>query len=225
MIQINKKILLGSGSPRRKLLLTELGINFRVLKSNTPEIPPGELIRGDIARFLSEEKAIALKNEFHADEILLTADTIVWLDSSMLGKPADAKEAYLMLKLLSGRIHQVYTAFSLLEKDSMKTICVESNVQFCKLEENEIAEYIENYQPFDKAGAYGAQECFQEGINPCSEKEINFMKVYSCENLFDKTISAENKKRIQLIDYIDGSFFNVMGLPVVELVEELNKLK
>ncbi len=221
MITLNKKILLGSGSPRRQILLKELGVNFRLFKSNTDEIPLPHLLRGDIASYLAEEKANALQGNIHDNEILVTADTIVCIGDQMLGKPADTNEAFDMLTKLNGKQHQVYTAVCIQDQKKRKTICVETDVTFKKLNDDELLEYIDLYKPFDKAGAYGAQECLPIGINPCSEKEKEFLKKYSIENLYERTLSTENKKRIPLIDHIDGSYFNVMGLPIVELIEEL----
>lgn len=221
MIQLNKKIVLGSGSPRRQLLLKELGLNFRTLISDTAEIPIPGLFGGKIAEYLSEEKADALKNKIYEDEILITADTIVWLNSSMLNKPTDSNAAFKMLSSLSGCKHQVYTGVTIINATSKKTFCVESSVVFKTLKESEIRKYISEFQPFDKAGSYGAQECLSEGINPLSEKEIQFIKKYNLENFFERTLAPEKKKHIQMIDHIEGSYYNVMGLPIVELVEEL----
>ncbi len=221
MFNIKKKILLGSGSPRRILLLKELGLNFRVLISDADETPLSDHLRGDIAKYLSEKKAEALKNKIHENEILITADTIVWLDSSMLGKPANSEEAVEMLNLLSGRRHQVYTGVTLTDQSSKKTFCVESNVVFKTLNEIETRKYIQEYQPYDKAGSYGAQECLMEGVNPCSKKEIQFLKNHGIELFFERTLAMDKKKHIPIIEHIQGGYFNVMGLPVVELIDEL----
>ena len=221
MFTFKKTILLGSGSPRRKLLLKELGINFRVLISNTDEIPLPGLIRGEIAKYLSEEKADKLKSTILENEILITADTIVCLGSTMLGKPINYDDAYSMLSLLSGQKHQVYTGVTLTDRSSLKTICVKSNVVFKVLDEMEIRKYILEYQPYDKAGSYGVQECLMAGINPCSVKENIFLKKYGFEKFFEKTLVPEKKLHLPIIEVIDGSYFNVMGLPIVELIEEL----
>ena len=221
MIVTNKKVLLGSGSPRRRLLLKELGIDFRVMLSKTAEIPPPILKRDDIVKFLAEEKADVLKKELHSNEILITADTIVWLEDSMLGKPSNADDAFNMLLKLRGRNHQVYTAVCLDDGTKRKTFSVESNVHFKKVSDDDLREYIDLYKPFDKAGAYGAQECLQDGINPCSEKENKFLVKNHLYHLLNNSITTENKKRIPIIDRIEGCYFNVKGLPLVELVEEL----
>jgi septum formation protein len=224
MIKVNKKIVLGSGSPRRKLLLKEMGIDFRVLVSDTDEIPLSHHTGGEIAVHLAEEKAEALRDKISDDELLITADTIVWKDE-LLGKPKDANEAFEMLKKLNDKEHIVYTGICLLDKNNKKSICVESKVIFKRLTEDEIKEYISLYKPFDKAGSYGAQECLPEGKNPCSEAEIKFMKNNGFDKLFENTQTSDTRKRIPIIDHIEGSYFNVMGLPIVELVEELKRKK
>jgi septum formation protein len=103
----------------------------------------------------------------------------------------------------------------------MKFFCVESDVYFRKLSEEEIKFYVSEYAPFDKAGSYGAQECLKQNINPLSEKEKTFLKHIHAENLFETTKSVIEKKQVAFIDHIDGSYFNVMGLPVVELYDAI----
>src|SRR6188768_4287629 len=114
MIRLDKKIVLGSGSPRRKLLLEEMGIDFRVLVSDTDETALPDQNGKETAVYLSEEKAKALSNKINDNELLVTADTIVWLDE-MLGKPKDENHAYEMLKKLNGKRHIVYTGVCLLD--------------------------------------------------------------------------------------------------------------
>ena len=223
MLITDKKILLGSGSPRRKMLLEQLGLNFRVVSSNTKEIPLPGLQGAEIAISLAEEKADALKKEIAPGELLISADTIVWQNSTMLGKPADEYEAFQMLNKLNGGFHSVYTAFCIRDNTIERTFCVKSDVFFKKVSEAELKNYIDSYKPFDKAGSYGAQECLPEGLNPCSSREIEFMKENNLNNLFEET-SGTGRRRIALIDHIDGGYFNVMGLPVVELVSELRKI-
>jgi septum formation protein len=220
MKRLNKKIVLGSGSPRRQLLLKEMEINFRVLLSNTNEIPLPHLTGSEIAVHLAEEKAVALKNQITDDEILVTADTIVWMNE-LFGKPADEKEAFGILKKLNGKVHFVYTGICILKGEFKLNFYSESKVFFQKLSDDDIRQYILLYKPLDKAGAYGAQECFPEGKNPCTEEEIIFMEKYGFENLFSNTQTRDSRKRIPIIDHIEGSYFNVMGLPVARLYEEL----
>lgn len=212
------KILLGSGSPRRKFLLQELGYVFRTLTSKTQEIPLPHLKGGDIALYLAEEKADALIHEINEEEILITADTIVWLDSSMLGKPIDAKEAFETILKLSGRKHEVYTGVCICDSTKRKLFCVKSEVVFKQLSKIDIQQYIEEYQPMDKAGSYGAQECLPEGMNPCSEEEINFLKKLGKEDICKKSLAEIKTNRIPFIEHIEGSYFNVMGFPIVQVV-------
>ncbi len=216
-------VLLGSGSPRRKLLLQELEFSFRVLTSKTKEIPLPHLKGGDIALYLAEEKSDALLNELQDGEILITADTIVWLESTMLGKPLHAKDAFEMIKILSGKKHEVFTGVCICNKNKRELFCVKSEVVFKELSEIDIKHYIEAYNPMDKAGSYGAQECLPEGMNPCSEEEKFFLKKLGKENICERTMAEIKTKRIPFIDHIEGSYFNVMGLPIVELVNALEK--
>ena len=215
------KLLLGSGSPRRKQLLEELGLNFRIEKSNADEIHPPGLMREEIAIRLAEEKANVLVSRLKGDEILITADTIVWLNHAMLGKPADHSEAIEMLRKLNGNTHQVYTAICLQQYENRKTISVSSQVTFRQCTDNEISAYVDFYHPYDKAGAYGAQECLPLGTDPCSKEEKDFLNSIGRSDLVEKTLSQNGKKIIPFISNIEGSYFNVMGLPVVELVSEL----
>ena len=151
------KILLGSNSARRKELLQNLGFDFEVVSINCDEIFPDNLEVKNIASYLSELKANAYRN-LEKNEILLTADTVVTFEGKVLGKPKNREEAIEMLSHLSGKTHQVYTgiSFKTLEKIITKTDV--ADVEFSKITDEEIAFYIKNYQPFDKAGSYGIQE-------------------------------------------------------------------
>ena len=151
------KILLGSNSPRGKELLQNLGFDFEVVSINCDEIFPDNLEVKNIASYLSELKANAYRN-LEKNEILLTADTVVTFEGKVLGKPKNREEAIEMLSHLSGKTHQVYTgiSFKTLEKIITKTDV--ADVEFSKITDEEIAFYIKNYQPFDKAGSYGIQE-------------------------------------------------------------------
>ena len=220
----NKEIVLCSGSPRRQDLLNELGIKFKIQIKEVDEIFPDHLKAEKVAIYLAEKKAAAFENEIERGTIYITADTIVWIHDEVLGKPADANEALHMLKKLSGTNHQVFTAVCLNSDEHKKLFCVKSEVRFKNLNEEEIKQYVEHYKPFDKAGAYGAQECLPEGMNPCSAEENNFLKLIGKTDLFEKTL-PKNKKHMPIITGIAGSYFNVMGLPVVELYQELEKWK
>lgn len=153
------KIILASNSPRRKELLQRLGLNFKVrtllgIDESYPDTLRGE----DIARYISRKKAEAYRVSMAADELLITADTIVCVDGSVLGKPHDTAEAAAMLRSLSGRIHQVITGVTVVTADRTENFAVTSHVRFCQLGREEIDYYVANYLPFDKAGAYGIQE-------------------------------------------------------------------
>jgi septum formation protein len=220
-MDLNNKLVLGSGSPRRKQLLREIGFKFRIMVSDADEIPlPGQTPE-EICTHVARLKANALIERIDDDEILITADTIVWHNNKLLGKPADRAHAFEMLQSLSGNKHSVYTGIVLKTKGNERTFYVKSNVWFKKLSNTEIAEYIEDYKPYDKAGSYGAQECLPEHFDPTSEEEKDFLLKNNLNELLNNIQSGIKGKRIIMIDRIGGSYFNVMGLPVVELVKEL----
>jgi septum formation protein len=151
------KLLLASQSPRRKELLSSLGFDFEVVKIDCEEILPVDIRIEKAAAYLSELKAKAFR-ELAADEVLLTADTVVAIENQILGKPKDEHEAKQMLRLLSGKTHQVYTGITI--KSGSKTI-TETDVADVELDEmtdDEIEYYIQKYKPLDKAGSYGIQE-------------------------------------------------------------------
>ena len=191
------KILLGSQSPRRRELLAGLDVDFRVVAIDADEHYPAGLTGGDIPYFISRAKAEAYSEPLAEDEVLLTADTIVWVPGEggrggvMLGKPKDEEEARGMLLLLSGRMHEVYTGVTIRTHDGMQTIVDKTEVWFRALSKEEIDHYVERYKPLDKAGAYGVQEW------------IGYVGVTK----------------------IVGSYFNVMGLPVERVWEILSNLK
>ena len=153
------KIVLVSASPRRKELLQNLGLTFKVrtlfgIDEQYPDTLRGE----DIPRFISRKKAEAYRSSMADDELLIAADTVVCLDGRTLGKPHDAQEAKDMLHNLSGRFHQVITGVTVMTKDRMENFAVTSQVKFADLTDEEVDYYVDNYLPFDKAGAYGIQE-------------------------------------------------------------------
>jgi septum formation protein len=153
-----KELILASASPRRKWLMDELGVSFSVQPKNVEEIYPDDLKREEIPLFLSNLKADAFSEEELEGKIVLTADTIVWLNDRELQKPVDLEEAKRMIRLLSGNTHEVYTAITL--RTSQKTISDfdRTEVHFRELTEDEIDFYVQKYKPLDKAGAYGIQE-------------------------------------------------------------------
>ena len=151
------KILLGSNSPRRKELLKELGFNFSVVKIDCEESYPEHLPVSEIAGYLSELKSSAFET-LEEEEILLTADTIVVLNQTVLGKPENEAQAREMLERLSGKVHQVFTGITVRTLEKTITQTDVAQVEFDKISSEEIDFYIKNYHPFDKAGSYGIQE-------------------------------------------------------------------
>jgi len=187
---LNKyRIILASRSPRRQQLLRQLGIQFDVVIRNYNETYPPDLSGEEIAVYLAREKASSFRNKLSDNEIVITADTIVWCNNRVLNKPADANEARLMISDLSGNTHEVITGVSLLSSVKEKTFSVSTKVTFVRLSDDEINYYIEKFSPYDKAGAYGIQEWI--GLAACNR--------------------------------IEGSYFNVVGLPVQKLYEELKE--
>lgn len=153
------EILLASGSPRRAELLKGLGLNYSVVESgHADEEYPDDLSGGEIARYLADHKSDAYKEVLGEDQILMTADTIVWHKGKELGKPGDREEAIEMINSLSGASHKVFTGVCLRSRDKRTSFYSETEVKFSHLEEKEVAFYVDRFRPFDKAGAYGIQE-------------------------------------------------------------------
>lgn len=183
-------IILGSNSPRRRELLGGLELEFSVsVLPGIDESYPEDMPAADTAEYISIEKAAAYKDRLKADDLLITADTVVVSGNKVLGKPEDHDKAKEMLRLLSGKTHCVITGVCLTTKDRQKHFSVKTEVTFKVLSESEIEHYVSRYKPFDKAGAYGIQEW------------IGYIGVTS----------------------ISGSYFNVMGLPVQRIYDELQK--
>lgn len=157
---LNKyRIILASNSPRRKELLSGLGIQYEV--KTLPDIDesyPEGLDGMEIPAFIARSKADAYHEVMQTDELIITADTIVWLDGNVMGKPKDAEEAREMLRSLSGQTHQVITGVCLTTAVYQKAFATMTDVTFATLSEEEIAYYVERYSPMDKAGSYGIQE-------------------------------------------------------------------
>ena len=189
---LNKyKVVLASNSPRRKELLSGLGIEYTVrTMPDVDESFPDSLKGEEIPAYIANEKAKAYQSIMKKDELVITADTIVWIDGQVLGKPETKMEAVNMLKTLSGRKHQVITGVCLTTIEWQKSFTATTDVTFAELTDEEIEYYVHHYSPMDKAGAYGVQEW------------IGFIGVQK----------------------IDGSYFNVMGLPIQRLYGELKKL-
>lgn len=185
-----KQLILASNSPRRRELLTGLGLPFEVrVLEGIDETYPDTLMGGDIPLYISRAKADAYRTRLEPNQLLVTADTIVWVDGQVLGKPHTYADACHMLRLLSGRTHQVYTGVTLTTTQRQTSFQCGTDVTFDTLSEAEIHHYVTHYRPYDKAGAYGVQEW------------IGFVGVTRLE----------------------GSYFNVMGLPVQRLYKALKE--
>ncbi len=184
------RIILGSQSPRRKELLTHIIKEFEIVVKPVEENYPADLPKQKIAGFLAEKKAKAFNTEDFTDDLIITADTTVVLDNALLEKAADKQEAIGMLEKLSGREHAVISAACILFRGETYLLEDETKVFFKTLTEKEMNYYIDQYQPYDKAGAYGIQEW------------IGMIG----------------------IEKIEGSYFNVVGMPVHKLYAQLVEL-
>lgn len=153
------KVILASNSPRRKELLAGLGVDYEVRTlPDVDESYPETLQGADIPLYISKEKADAYQAMIQPDELMITADTIVWLDGKVLGKPEDREDALQMLREMSGRTHEVFTGVCITTTKWQHSFTAQTEVRFSVLSEEEIAFYVDKFQPMDKAGAYGVQE-------------------------------------------------------------------
>src|SRR5690606_18441246 len=182
------QIILASNSPRRKQFLTDLGLNFTIKPANVNEEYPSFLKSKDIALYIAKQKASAFNN-LNENDLVITCDTIVWIDDVALGKPENKTEAQEMLLQLSGKTHQVISAVCIKSTKKEQLFYDETQVTFNNLNSVDINYYIETFQPFDKAGAYGIQEW------------IGLIG----------------------IEKINGSYTNVVGMPMEKLYNELIK--
>ena len=169
------KIILASGSPRRQQFFKDLDLDFEIKLKEVEEIYPDTLQGVEITNFLAELKANSFNNEIQPNEIIVTSDTIVWFENKALGKPKDAEDAFQMLQSMAGKTHEVITSvcFKTISKsDLLHTI---TKVTFNPISDEEIQYYIQNYKPFDKAGAYGIQEWI--GLMAISKIEGSYTNV------------------------------------------------
>ncbi|MBS7321414.1 MAG: septum formation protein Maf [Myroides sp.] len=183
----NKKIILASNSPRRKQFLTDLGVTFSIQPANVNEEYPSFLKGKDIALYIAEQKASVFSN-IADDEIIITCDTVVWIDDTSLEKPQNKEDALQMLQKLSGKTHEVISAVCIKSKEKEMLFSDTTFVTFNQLSTEDILFYIETYQPYDKAGAYGIQEWIG----------------------------------LVGIEKINGSYTNVVGMPMEKLYKNLN---
>jgi septum formation protein len=154
----NHRIILASGSPRRQQFLKELDVDFEIQLKDIEEIYPEHLQAEEITNFLAKLKASAFVADLEENDILITSDTIVWLNNKALGKPKDYDDAFEMLTEMSGTTHKVITSVCLKTIDKEVVFFEETLVTFTALSSDEIKYYLNNYKPFDKAGSYGIQE-------------------------------------------------------------------
>ena len=182
-------IILASGSPRRRELMTMLGINFTVKTKPTDEVYPDGTPSDKVSEFLAKLKAEAFLEESLSDPnlIVIAADTTVVIDDEILGKPKDRADAIAMLQKLSGKRHTVYTGVCILKEGQFHSFTAQTDVWFRKMTEEEIVFYVDNYKPFDKAGAYAVQEWIGAAA----------------------------------ISRMEGSYYNVVGLPTQMLYVKL----
>jgi len=158
---INKskyKIILGSGSTRRKELLGMTGINFSVMSIPVDESFPDSLQETEVSEYIVKNKSNAFNELIKEHEIIITADTLVWFENKCLGKPKDKREAKQMLKLFAGKSHDVITSVGFLTMSNFKILTESTTVKYKDLTNSEIDYYVENVNPIDKAGSYGIQD-------------------------------------------------------------------
>lgn len=185
-----KKILLASKSPRRREILGLLRLPFTVVTiEGIDESYPADLSPEEVSEYICNKKADVYLQRIGDDELLITADTVVILGDEILGKPKDTEDAVEMLKKLSGKTHKVTSGVCVATKEKRESFTVETDVTFAPLTEEEIRYYVNDFNPLDKAGAYG----IQEWIGAVAVAGMN------------------------------GSFYNVMGLPVHRLYQVLKK--
>jgi septum formation protein len=194
--------------------MRETGFEFTVEKPDVDESFPPDLPPDQVARYLAAKKAEYFRLKMR-DQIIITADTVVILKNRILNKPTDRMDAIGMLTALAGNTHSVMTGVSIFSKEKEENFDETTEVTFENLSDEEIEFYIDHFKPFDKAGAYGAQDCLPIGMNPCSQEEITFLKEINRPDLLQKTITRPHGgQSIAVIKKISGSYFNVMGLPI-----------
>jgi septum formation protein len=220
-MKLERPLILASSSPRRQYLLKEAGFQFQIEKPDVDEIFPDDLPVDQVARYLALVKADHFRPRV-TDQIIVAADTVVILDGRILNKPADREEAVMMLSSLAGKTHRVMTGVSIISKEKEVTFDDTTAVTFEALSKKEIEFYIDQFRPYDKAGAYGAQDCLPLGMNPCSDEEMLFLRNIGREDLIRQTIT-QSDPGVVIIKKIAGSYFNVMGLPIHNLHRHLSE--
>ncbi|MCI5056256.1 MAG: Maf family protein [Flavobacteriales bacterium] len=188
-MKTKRKVYLGSGSPRRKMLLEEMGIEFEQVSADVDEVFPDDLALEKVPVFLSELKAKAIF-PLCENGVLITADTVVICDDVLLGKPKDFEDAFEMIKILSNNTHEVITGVTITDTNGLHSFSSKTQVTFHDLTDEEIEHYINSCEPYDKAGSYGIQEW------------MGYVGIKS----------------------MNGSFYNVMGLPTDKLFRKLKEI-
>lgn len=186
----NHHIILASGSPRRQAFFKDLNLDFEIRLKPIKEDYPTRLKHFEISDYLAQLKALPFKDKLKSNDILITSDTIVWHNDQALGKPKDEEEAFSMLQSMSNKTHEVITSVCFTSQNYERTVFDVTKVTFKSLSDKEIWYYINEFQPFDKAGAYGIQEWIGQIA----------------------------------VTKIEGSYFNVMGLPVHLVYKTLNDI-
>ena len=188
--KLNKiNIILASGSPRRQQFFKEMDMHYTIRLKEIEEIYPEHLQAEEITNFLAELKANAFENELKENDVLVTSDTIVWLNGKALGKPKDYEDAFEMLQQLANQTHEVITSVCLKSIDKTEVFHCVTKVTFANLSDEAIKYYLDNYQPFDKAGSYGIQDWI--GLIGISKIEGSYTNVVGLptEILFQKLMN------------------------------------
>ena len=188
--KLNKiNIILASGSPRRQQFFKEMDLHYTIRLKEIEEIYPEHLQAEEITNFLAELKANAFENELKENDVLVTSDTIVWLNGKALGKPKDYNDAFQMLQQLANQTHEVITSVCLKSMDKTEVFHCVTKVTFANLSDEAIKYYLDNYKPFDKAGSYGIQDWI--GLIGISKIEGSYTNVVGLptEMLFQKLMN------------------------------------
>ena len=188
--KLNKiNIILASGSPRRQQFFKEMDLHYTIRLKEIEEIYPEHLQAEEITNFLAELKASAFENELKENDVLVTSDTIVWLNGKALGKPKDYDDAFQMLQQLANQTHEVITSVCLKSIDKTEVFHCVTKVTFANLSDEAIKYYLDSYQPFDKAGSYGIQDWI--GLIGISKIEGSYTNVVGLptEMLFQKLMN------------------------------------
>lgn len=188
----NYSLILASGSPRRQQFFKDLNLDFEIRLKEIEEVYPPELKAGAITDYLAELKANAFEGELNENEILITSDTIVWHNNQALGKPKDKQDAFAILKSLANATHEVITSVCFKTKDKIELLSDTTKVTFNDMTDEVIHYYLDNYNPYDKAGAYGIQEW------------IGFVGVSKIEGSYTNVMGMPTDKVFNYLNHLDN---------------------